>query len=91
MGLLLLVALLASVGDASPSPGKTNALFSLRLPKGAHSRLESMLFEEVSNPKSAMYGAFLTNADIRKVVGASPSVIRSVIRHLELQGFENIR
>ena len=81
----------ASVSDAALSAGKTNALFSLRLPKGAHARLEKMLFEEVSNPKSAMYGSFLNNADIRKVVGASNAVIRSVTRHLELQGFENIR
>ena len=92
MGLLIIVGLLAltSALNLRPAQEKTNAIFSLSLPKGALKHLEHVLYEEVSNPRSAMYAKYLTNQEIAQITAASPLVVKSVTKQLARLGFTNI-
>lgn len=91
MLVIAVFAMLLAIVLARAEEGHTNAIFSLRLTRAQREMLDETLFEQVSNPKHARYGQYLSNADLRKMLGASPMVLQKVQRFLRKRGFQNIR
>lgn len=68
-----------------------NVIFSLHVPSANVKNLERLLVDEISNPKSERYAKYLSNEELRDLVGISDLTVSRVTRRLRLLGYKEIR